>query len=171
MAYWWLAFPVFLGLRASHCGPTTSVIMATTATTAAGSSPTGAKRSWRLTEGVACSSKLHWNLAQVSGGPFGRVEARVIAENGLYTLAENGYLRLDARGKIELQEHDHTNYGLGDVQWLLTAKAAKTMAPAYCTIKGLPSECQAQAVKDMLAANKAAVKAARAPQPKVKKTN
>lgn len=108
-------------------------------------------------ERVASSRDIEIHLSRFGGGPFDRVEAKIVAECGLYSLHENGYVRLDAKGKKELEEHAHENYGLGTVQWLLTAKAAKTIVPSYCTCKGLESSEQAQAVKDILAANKVAV--------------
>ena len=110
-----------------------------------------------VTERVACSNDIEYYLSRVTGGGFDRVEAKVIAECGLYSLLDNRYIRLDAKGKRELSEHEHGNYGLGRIQWLLTAKAAKLMAATYCTCKGLESSSQQQAVQDMIAANKAAV--------------
>lgn len=113
------------------------------------------------TERVACSRDIELHLANFGGGTFDKVEAKIVAECGLYSLKDNGFVRLDAKGKVELSEHCHENYGLGNVYWLLTAKAAKLIAPAYSTCKGLESSAQEQAVKDIIAANKAAVVAGR----------
>ena len=110
-----------------------------------------------VTERVSCSNDIEFYLSQVTGGAFDRTEAKIVAEYGLYSLLDNRYVRLDAKGKRELSEHEHGNYGLGRIQWLLTAKAAKLMAATYCTCKGLESSFQEQAVQDMIAANKAAV--------------
>jgi len=114
-----------------------------------------------VTEGVSCSSDIEMYLHGFRGGSFDRTEAKVLAEAGLYSLKHIEYLRLDAKGKLELDAHDSSFYGLGDVQWLLTAKGARAMAPIYCSCKGLPSSEQESAVKDMLATNKAAVAANR----------
>lgn len=114
-----------------------------------------------VTENVSTCSGIELHLHPFGGGSFDRTEAKILAESGLYSLQSNGYVRLDTKGKLEMQEHDHKFYGLGDIQWLLTAKAARALAPIYCTCKGLPSSEQTQAVKDMLAANKATVSANR----------
>lgn len=110
-----------------------------------------------VTEDASSSSDIEIHLAPFGGGNFSRVEAKIIAEDGLYSLRSNGYIRLDAKGEQEKAAHDTTNYGLGNIQWLLTAKGARAMAPIYCSCKGLDSSEQASAVKAMLAANKATV--------------
>lgn len=118
-----------------------------------------------VTESVASCTDVQRYFHPAFGGSFDRTEARILAETGLYSLQDNGYIRLDAQGKREHEEHIKNNndhYGLGDVQWLLTAKATKLIAPAYCACKGLPSSEQEQARTDMMAANKAAIAKARA---------
>jgi hypothetical protein len=108
------------------------------------------------TENATCSRSIEIHLSHFGGGSFDRTEAKIIAEYGLLSLKDNGYIRLDSRGEKEMSEHDSGHYGLGDIQWLLTTKGAKLIVPAYCECKGLDSSHQAQAVKDMLSANKAA---------------
>lgn len=117
-----------------------------------------------VTESVACGTDIQRYFHPAFGGAFDRTEGRILSETGLYSLQSNGYVRLDAKGKRELEQHRKENgqyYGLGDVQWLLTAKATKLIAAAYCACKGLPSNAQEQARKDMIAANKAAIAKAR----------
>ncbi|WP_156822053.1 hypothetical protein [Azoarcus sp. KH32C] len=109
------------------------------------------------TETVTSGDGIAQKLSLFGYRYFSRREALIVAEEGLYSLKENGYIRLDARGKRELKENDHHTWGLGDIQWLLTAKGAKTIVASYCACKGLDSSHQAQAVKDILAANKKAV--------------
>lgn len=117
-----------------------------------------------VTESVACGNDIARYFHPMYGGAFDRTETKVLSESGLYSLQSNGYIRLDAKGELELEQHRKElggYYGLGSVQWTLTAKATKTIAPAYCACKGLPSSEQEQARKDMIAANKAAIAKAR----------
>ena len=117
-----------------------------------------------VTESVACGMDIERYFHPSFGGAFDRTEAQILSETGLYSLQSNGYIRLDAKGKRELEQHQEENdgcYGLGAVQWLLTAKAIELIAPAYCACKRLPASAQEQAQKDMLAANKAAIAEAR----------
>ncbi|TVT50509.1 MAG: hypothetical protein FHP94_03225 [Denitromonas halophila] len=114
-----------------------------------------------VTEGVSSSSQIEMYLGGFYGGAFGRTEAKVIAKAGLDSLKAIEYVRLDAKGKQELEAQDSSFYGLENVQWVLSAKGARAMAPIYCSCKGLPSDEQEAAVKDMLAANKASVSANR----------
>lgn len=111
------------------------------------------------TENATSSLQIQMNLHGFGGGMFDRKEAAIIAELGLYSLRSIGYIKLDAKGEKELTEHtlNTSSYGLGSVRWLLTSKGARRIAPTYCAAKGLPSSHQDQAVKDMLAANKAAI--------------
>lgn len=109
------------------------------------------------TENATSSKDIQRSLHGFGGGLFHRDEAAIVAENGLYSLQALGFLKLDAKGEKELEAHDHSYYGLGDVQWKLTAKGARRIVPTYCSCKGLPSDYQDQAVKDILAANKAAI--------------
>lgn len=110
-----------------------------------------------VTEDVASATGIERYLHPSSGGAFDRTEAKILAECGLNSLLSNGYLRLDSRGVLETTSHDKKVFGLGDIQWLLTAKAARAMAPMYCLCKGLDSAEQPNAVKAMLAANKRVV--------------
>lgn len=114
------------------------------------------------TESVATAQDIQFRFSRVLGGPFDKAETHILVEYGLWSLLDNGYIRLDKKGEAERAAHDHHTYGLGYIRWLMTAKGAKLITAAYCTIKGLPSEYQTQAVQDILAANKAAVKKSRA---------
>lgn len=110
-----------------------------------------------VTEDVASATGIQMFLHPFGGGDFDRIEAKILAETALYSLLDNKYLRLDAKGKRELAAHDNSYYGLKDIQWLLTAKAARAMASAYCICKGKGSPEQEEAVKVMLSTNKAVV--------------
>lgn len=114
------------------------------------------------TQGAACAQEMQSHLTPIFGGPFDRQEAHILFEYGLWSLFDNGYLELDKQGEEERAAHDHGTYGLGYIRWHITSKAAKLIAPAYCAIKGLPSDQQEQAANDILAANKEAVKKSRA---------
>lgn len=111
------------------------------------------------TENATSSLQIQASLHGFGGGTFERGEAAIISELGLKSLRDIGYIRLDAKGEQEYHDHamEFHHLGLGYVQWRLTSKGARRIAPTYCTAKGLPSFHQDQAVKDMLAANKAAI--------------
>ena len=109
------------------------------------------------TENATSSLRIQMSLHGFGGGLFQRTEAAIVAEYGLYSLKDAGFIKLDAKGEKELSEHGHKHYGLGDVQWRLTAKGARRIVPTYCSCKGLESSYQDQAVNDILAANKAAI--------------
>lgn len=108
-------------------------------------------------DGVSDAQHIEFRLSKVGGGGFFREETYVLVEYGLHSLHSKGYVRLDAKGKKEFEEHNHKFYGLGTIQWHLTAKAAKAIVAAYCTCKGLPSSHQGEAIKEILAANKEAI--------------
>lgn len=100
-------------------------------------------------------------ISRLDFSSFSADEASILAELGLLSLQECGFIKLDAAGQKEMENRDRRFWGLGNVHWRLTNEGAKVAAPMYSENLGNPSSFQKQAVKDMLAANKLAISKSR----------
>lgn len=114
------------------------------------------------TQNIAASKSLANQLGRFGFNVMDRAESHIFVAHGMDSLLEAGLVELDDQGDMEYEEvRDLGEYGVENIHWTLTRAGAKRMAPFYCSYIGKPSEHQAQAIEDMLTANKAEIQKSR----------